>query len=58
MPKPPKLPEDISLATQVREYESSAVEVEGQASGKETQEPEEDFFEDLKDLDEGQPAAH
>lgn len=58
MPKPPKLPEDISLATQMQEYESSGVEVEGQASGEETPEPEADFFEDLKDIDEGQPAAH
>lgn len=58
MPKPPKLPEDISLANQMQEYESTAVEVEGQASGEETNEPEGDFFEDLKDFDEEERGAH
>ncbi|ERF73002.1 hypothetical protein EPUS_07096 [Endocarpon pusillum Z07020] len=58
MPKPPKSPEETSITNQVQEYENSAVEVEGQASSGEAQEPEGDYFEDLKDLDEEQPAAH
>lgn len=58
MPKPPKSPEETSIANQVQEYENSAVEVEGQASSGETQEPEGDYFEDLKVFDEEQPAAH
>jgi F-type H+-transporting ATPase subunit h len=58
MPKPPKSPEETSLANQMQEYENATVEVEGQASAGETQEPEGDYFEDLKDLDEERPAAH
>ena len=51
MPKPPKSPEETSMANQVQEYESSAVEVEGQASTEQPQESEEDYFEDLKAYD-------
>jgi F-type H+-transporting ATPase subunit h len=58
MPTAPKSPEETSLANQVNEYESSAVEVEGQTSTGETQEPEGDYFEDMKVFDEEQPAAH
>jgi F-type H+-transporting ATPase subunit h len=58
MPKPPKSPEETSLANQMQEYESSAVEIEGQASAGETEEPQGDYFEDLKVLDEEEPAAH
>ncbi len=42
----------------MQEYENAPVEVEGQASAGETQEPEGDYFEDLKVLDEEEPAAH
>jgi F-type H+-transporting ATPase subunit h len=58
MPRPPKSPEETSLANQMQEYESSAVEIEGQASAGETEEPQGDYFEDLKVLDEEEPAAH
>jgi hypothetical protein len=57
MPKPPKSPEETSLSQQMQEYESAPVEVEGQASTGETQEPEGDYFEDLKVFDEEQPAG-
>jgi F-type H+-transporting ATPase subunit h len=58
MPKPPKSPEETSLTNQMQEYENAPVEVEGQAATGETQEPEGDYFEDLKVFDEQQPAAH
>lgn len=58
MPKPPKSPEETSIANQMQEYESSAVEIEGQASTGETLEAEGDYFEDLKVFDEEQPTAH
>lgn len=58
VPKAPKSPEETGIANQMQEYETSAVEIEGQASAGETQEPEGDYFEDLKVFDEEQPAAH
>ncbi len=58
LPNPPKSPEETGIANQVQEYESSAVEVEGQAASGEAQEPEGDYFEDLKVFDEEEPAAH
>jgi len=56
MPKLPKSPEETSLSSQMKEYEDSSVEVEGQDSAGEAQAPEGDYFEDLKDFDE-KPAA-
>ena len=35
----------------MKAYEDQVVEIEGQASTGETQEPEEDYFEDLKHID-------
>lgn len=58
MPKPPKSPEEISLANQMQEYENAIVEVEGQAATGETQETEGDYFEDLNEVEEERPAAH
>jgi F-type H+-transporting ATPase subunit h len=57
MPKVPRSPEETSLSSQMKEYEDSVVEVEGQDSAGEVQAPEGDYFEDLKDFDE-KPAAH
>ena len=57
MPKPPKSPEETSLANQMQEYENATVEIEGQAPAGESQEPEGDYFEDLKVFDEEPPAA-
>ena len=51
-PSPPKSPEETNLASEMKEYEDSAVEVEGQAATGETAELEEDYFEDLKQFDE------
>ena len=50
-PAAPKSPEETSLAEGLSAYESSAVDVEGQAAEGETAEPEEDYFEDLKHID-------
>lgn len=58
MPKPPQSPEETSLASQMQEYENSAVEIEGQASGTGAPESEVDYFEDLKDIEEEQSGAH
>lgn len=58
MPKPPKSPEETSLTNQVQEYEDALVEVEGQALAGEPEEPEVDYFEDLKVFDEEPPKTH
>jgi F-type H+-transporting ATPase subunit h len=58
MPKAPSSPEERSLSDQMQEYESSTVEIEGQAAAGETPPTEEDYFEDLKEIEEEQPAAH
>lgn len=58
MPKSPKSPEETALINQMQEYESSTVEIEGQSSSGETEEPEGDYFEDLKVYEEEKPAAH
>lgn len=50
-PAAPKSPEESNLASEMKAYEDSAVEVEGQAATGETAEPEEDYFEDLKHID-------
>lgn len=51
-PPPPKSLEETNLASEMKAYEEQPVEVEGQASTGEAQEPEDDYFEDLKQLDE------
>lgn len=56
-PAAPKSPEESNLANEMKEYEDQVVEVEGQAATGETQSPEEDYFEDLKQFDE-EPAHH
>ncbi|KAK5098105.1 ATP synthase F0 subcomplex subunit H atp14 [Exophiala xenobiotica] len=50
-PAAPKSPEETNLANDMKAYEDQVVEIEGQASASETQEPEEDYFEDLKHID-------
>jgi len=56
-PQVPKSPEEASLASELKAYEDQVVEIEGQAVEGETQQPEEDYFEDLKQFDE-EPAHH
>ena len=56
-PAAPKSPEESNLANEMKEYEDQVVEVEGQAASGESQSPEEDYFEDLKQFDE-EPAHH
>jgi len=51
-PSPPKSPEEGDLASDMKAYEDQVVEIEGQAATGETHEPEEDYFEDLKQFDE------
>jgi F-type H+-transporting ATPase subunit h len=52
-PAAPKSPEETNLASEMKDYESQQVEVEGQAAAGQTQgSPEEDYFEDLKEFDE------
>jgi len=50
-PAAPKSPEEANLANDMKAYEDQVVEIEGQASTGEAQEPEEDYFEDLKHID-------
>lgn len=50
-PQAPKSPEEANLANDMKAYEDSVVEIEGQAAAGETQEPEDDYFEDLKHID-------
>ena len=59
-PPPPKSPEETNLASEMKAYEEQEVEVEGQASTGEAKEPEDNYFEDLKQFDEEHPegAAH
>lgn len=43
----------------MKDYENQQVEIEGQAAAGETQSsPEEDYFEDLKQIDEEEAEAH
>lgn len=56
-PTAPKSPEETNLASEMQDYENSAVEIEGQAATGETQSAENDYFEDLKEMDE-EPAHH
>lgn len=58
MPKAPKSPEETTMISQMQEYENAMVEIEGQSSSGEREEPEGDYFEDLKVYDEEKPAAH
>ncbi|EXJ80629.1 F-type H+-transporting ATPase subunit H [Capronia epimyces CBS 606.96] len=55
-PPPPKSPEETNLASEMKEYEEQAVEIEGQGAAGETQ-AEEDFFEDIEE-DDDEPAHH
>jgi F-type H+-transporting ATPase subunit h len=59
-PTPPTSPEETNLASEMKAYEDQQVEVEGQASTGEAKEPEDDYFEDLKQFDEEhhEGAAH
>lgn len=50
-PAAPKSPEESNLASEMKAYEDSTVEVEGQAPAGESAAPEEDYFEDLKHID-------
>lgn len=50
-PAAPKSPEETNLASDMKAYEDSVVEIEGQAATGEQQELEEDYFEDLKHID-------
>jgi F-type H+-transporting ATPase subunit h len=56
-PAAPKSPEESNLANEMKDYEDQVVEVEGAAATGETQAPEEDYFEDLKQFDE-EPVHH
>ena len=56
-PAVPKSPEESNLASEMKAYEDQQVEVEGQAVAEGTQQPEDDYFEDLKVFDE-EPAHH
>lgn len=51
-PAAPKSPEESNLASEMKAYEDQQVEVEGQAAAGEATEPEDDYFEDLKQFDE------
>lgn len=50
-PAAPRSPEETNLANDMKAYEDQVVEIEGQAAAGEAQEPEEDYFEDLKHID-------
>jgi len=50
-PKTPKSPEEADIASELKAYESSTVELEGQAVGDESAAVEEDWFEDEPDDD-------
>lgn len=51
-PKTPKSPEETDIANELKAYESSTVELEGQAGEGEEAPAEQDWFED--DWDEGE----
>lgn len=58
-PATPKSPEETNLASEMQDYESQAVEIEGQAPAGEAEEGgEEDFFEDIEKIDEEDAAHH
>lgn len=50
-PPTPQSPEESDLASEMKAYEDQVVEVEGQAAAGEAAEPEEDYFEDLKNIE-------
>ncbi|KAI5280324.1 hypothetical protein KEM54_003746, partial [Ascosphaera aggregata] len=56
IPPPPPSPEEANLASELTEYKSQTVEVEGQAASSEIAPVEHDWFED--DWEEETPAAH
>ncbi|KIW19799.1 hypothetical protein PV08_00374 [Exophiala spinifera] len=58
-PPTPNSPEETNLASEMQDYESQAVEIEGQAAAGEAEEGgEEDFFEDIEKIDEEDAAHH
>ncbi len=58
-PSTPKSPEETNLASEMQDYESQVVEVEGQAAAGEGEEGgEEDFFEDIEKMDEDEGVHH
>ncbi|KAI1628275.1 ATP synthase complex subunit H-domain-containing protein [Exophiala viscosa] len=58
-PPTPKSPEETNLASEMKDYENQAVEVEGQAApGESAEHSEEDFFEDIEKIDEDDGAHH
>ncbi len=59
MPKTPKSPEEADLASSLKEYESMAVEVEGQAdAASPAQAVQEDWLVDEEDEDEAHGKGH
>ncbi|KAK4937192.1 ATP synthase F0 subcomplex subunit H atp14 [Elasticomyces elasticus] len=58
-PPTPQSPEETNLASEMKDYENQAVEVEGQAApGESAEHSEEDFFEDIEKIDEDDGAHH
>lgn len=57
-PAAPKSPEETNLASEVPEYQSAEVEVEGAAAAGESAEPEASYFEDLEDEPEEAHGGH
>lgn len=51
-PAPPKSPEEGDIASELKAYEASGVDVEGQAEGGAAVEEEHDWFEEEKEEDE------
>lgn len=50
-PKPPKSPEEADIANELKAYESSTVELEGQAADGAPAAPEQDWFEEEPEED-------
>jgi len=58
-PPTPNSPEETNLASEMKDYENQAVEVEGQAApGESSEHSEEDFFEDIEKIDEDDGVHH
>lgn len=51
-PAPPKSPEEGDIASELKAYEASGVDVEGQAEGGAAAEEEHDWFEEEKEEEE------
>ncbi len=56
-PPAPQSPEEVDLASQMKDYEDQVVEIEGQVAAGEVSGVEEDFFEDLEEAEE-EPTHH